>query len=253
MVTYTATDGTSSVIATVTVTVVPVNDPPVAVNDAATAESGWPVSVPVLGNDSDIDGDALTVVSVTQGANGTVVINGGATVTYTPTLGFVGTDTFTYTVSDGNGGTATATVTVTVRAVEGASRMTGGGTITAGTGKTATRATWGFEIRCDASQGNFQFQDHSGGNFHLTALTSVVCVDDPAIGPGVPKAGFDTMRFSGTGRWNGVAGYTVEAVIVDAGEPGGADRITVTVKTGAGAVVSSLTGTLTGGNHQAHK
>ena len=251
--TYTATDGTSPVIATVTVTVLPVNDPPVAVNDTATAESGWPVSVPVLATDSDIDGDALTVTSVTQGANGTVVINGGATVTYTPTLGFVGTDTFTYTVSDGNGGTATATVTVTVRAVEGASRMTGGGTITVGTGKAATRATWGFEIRCDASQGNFQFQDHGGGNFHLTALTSVVCVDDPAIGSGVPKAGFDTMRFTGSGRWNGVAGHTIEAVLVDGGEPGVPDRITVTVKTGAGVVVSTLTGTLTGGNHQAHK
>jgi len=251
--TYTVTDGTSSVTATVTVTVTPVNDPPVAVNDAATAETGWPVSVPVLANDTDVDGGPLSVIAVTQGANGTVTINGDGTVTYTSTLGFVGTDTFTYTVSDGNGGTATATVTVTVRGVLGASRMTGGGSIDSGKGKDATRATWGFEIRCDASQGNFQYQDHSGGNFHLTALTSVVCFNDPAIGSGVPQAGFDTMRFSGTGRWNGTAGYTVEAVIVDAGEPGRNDRITITVKTGAGVVVSSLTGSLTGGNHQAHK
>ncbi len=65
--------------------------------------------------DTDFNGSEtlLIVASVTQGANGSVVTD-GTTVTYTPSAGFSGTDTFSYTVSDGNGGTATANVGVTV-------------------------------------------------------------------------------------------------------------------------------------------
>ena len=90
-----------------------VNDPPVAVDDSATTPENTAVTIDVLNNDSDADGDTLTVDSVTQGAHGSV-INNDDDVTYTPDSGFSGTDSFTYTVSDGNGGTDTATVTVTV-------------------------------------------------------------------------------------------------------------------------------------------
>jgi hypothetical protein len=73
------------------------------------------VSISVLTNDTDVDGDNLTIVAVTQGANGTVNIAGsGKTLSYKPRNGFSGNDTFRYTVSDGNGGSATATVTVNV-------------------------------------------------------------------------------------------------------------------------------------------
>jgi hypothetical protein len=73
------------------------------------------VSISVLNNDTDVDGDNLTVVAVTQGANGSVNITGsGKTLSYKPRNGFSGTDTFNYTVSDGKGGSATATVTVNV-------------------------------------------------------------------------------------------------------------------------------------------
>jgi len=61
-----------------------------------------------------VDGDALTVAAVTQGAHGAVTLNADGTLTYTPGANFNGSDAFTYTVSDGHGGTATATVTVTV-------------------------------------------------------------------------------------------------------------------------------------------
>jgi hypothetical protein len=105
--------------ATVTVTVNGVNDAPSAVDDAAATDEDVPVTVDVLANDSDPEGDTLSVDSVTQGANGSVTTD-GTSVTYTPTPGFVGTDTFTYTVSDGNGGFDTATVTVTVGAVNDA-------------------------------------------------------------------------------------------------------------------------------------
>jgi len=95
------------------ITVTNVNDPPVAVNDSATTNENTPVTIDVLNNDYDSDGDTLTVDSVTQGTNG-LVINNGSNVTYTPALNFTGTDSFNYTISDGNGGTATATVNVTV-------------------------------------------------------------------------------------------------------------------------------------------
>ena len=72
-----------------------------------------------LANDTDVEGDTLTIQSVTQGVNGTVVDNGDGTVTYTPAADWNGVDTFTYTVSDG-ALTDTATVTVTVTAVNDA-------------------------------------------------------------------------------------------------------------------------------------
>ena len=69
----------------------------------------------MLANDADVDGDPLGVVAVTDPASGTVAIgDGGADVTYTPAMGFIGNDAFTYTVSDGAGGEATAAVAVTV-------------------------------------------------------------------------------------------------------------------------------------------
>ncbi|NND60857.1 MAG: tandem-95 repeat protein [Gammaproteobacteria bacterium] len=115
--TYTITDGDlTSNTATVTVTVneeVIDNTAPTAVDDAATTDQDMAVTVDVLANDSDVDGDSLTVASVTQPANGNVVDNGDGTVTYTPDAGFFGTDTFTYTVTDGTA-SSSATVTVTV-------------------------------------------------------------------------------------------------------------------------------------------
>ena len=109
---YTIADGKGgTATATVTVTVTPLQDPPDAVNDSTSTRSGTPVTVAVLANDSDPDGDALAVAGVTQGAYGAVTHN-GTTVTYTPGPHFGQSDHFTYTISDGHGGTDTATVTV---------------------------------------------------------------------------------------------------------------------------------------------
>jgi VCBS repeat-containing protein len=119
--TYTVSDGNGgTATATVTVAVSSVNDAPAASADSATVAEDGTVNVAVLGNDSDLDGDTLTVASVTQGAHGTVMINPDKSVKYTPALNYNGADSFTYTVSDGNGGTAMATVTVTVSSVNDA-------------------------------------------------------------------------------------------------------------------------------------
>ncbi|MCP4307890.1 MAG: tandem-95 repeat protein, partial [bacterium] len=116
--TYTVSDGAGGTdTATVTVTVGAVNDDPVAVDDDDTTDEDQAVIVDVVGNDSDVDGDPLSVIAVGAAGNGGVVDNGDGTLTYTPDDDFNGTDTFTYTVSDGAGGTDTATVTVTVGAV----------------------------------------------------------------------------------------------------------------------------------------
>jgi hypothetical protein len=116
--TYTLTPGGDT--ATVTVTVDCVQDDPVAVDDSATVgEDSGATAVDVLANDTDVDGGPKSVDSVTQPANGTVVITGGGTgLTYEPDAGYCnnppGTtlDTFTYTLTPG-GDTATVSVTVT--------------------------------------------------------------------------------------------------------------------------------------------
>ncbi|OED47976.1 hypothetical protein AB838_15405 [Rhodobacteraceae bacterium (ex Bugula neritina AB1)] len=97
----------------VMVAVLPVADAPVAEDDNANTDENTAVTVSVLDNDSDADGDALTVQSAFA-ENGDVAINSGGTITYTPANGFFGNDTIFYTVSDPSGLTASAQVAVTV-------------------------------------------------------------------------------------------------------------------------------------------
>jgi YD repeat-containing protein len=88
---------------------------PVAVGDSLSS-AGVATSFDPRTNDNDPDGYALTITSVGTPSHGTASINGGTSITYTPTSGYSGSDSFTYTISDGHGGTATATVSVTVTA-----------------------------------------------------------------------------------------------------------------------------------------
>ncbi|MQC17078.1 MAG: tandem-95 repeat protein [Chloroflexi bacterium] len=114
--TYTITDGSATAMAIVTVTVLSVNDAPVARSDKAIT-SGAAVEIDVLKNEKDVDGDALSVVVATQPANGTAVLNTTTQkVTYTPTAEFTGTNTFTYYATDGQLNSETVTVTVKVKA-----------------------------------------------------------------------------------------------------------------------------------------
>ncbi len=113
--TYTVSDGHGgSGSATVTVNVAPVPDAPVAKNNSLVAQSGVATVLNVLANDTDADGDKLSIVSVSNPGHGTVVINSDNTLTYTPATGFTGADAFTYTINDGTGRTATATASVAV-------------------------------------------------------------------------------------------------------------------------------------------
>uniref|UniRef100_UPI0021DA78A7 retention module-containing protein n=1 Tax=Pseudomonas sp. RIT-PI-AD TaxID=3035294 RepID=UPI0021DA78A7 len=114
--TVTVDDGQGNrVVSTVVVEVAPVNDAPVANPDSASTPSATPVTIDVLRNDSDVDGDPLTLTGASA-ANGSVTVNPDGSLSYTPNDGFSGTDTITYGVADGQGGTAGSSVTVTVTA-----------------------------------------------------------------------------------------------------------------------------------------
>lgn len=120
--TFKANDGLAdSNVATVAITIAPVNDAPDAIDDSVSTSEETPITVAVRANDIDPDGEVLTITNVSEGTHGSVVIsNDGTTVTYTPVLNFFGTDSFTYNVSDGRGGTDTAAVNVTVTNVQDA-------------------------------------------------------------------------------------------------------------------------------------
>ncbi len=108
---YTVQTGASSTLS------VFVNRVPVAGNDTATTDADTSVTIAVRGNDSDADGDSLTVSGITQGTHGSVVVDAvTGNPVYTPNANFTGSDSFTYTIGDGRGGSATASVSVTVAA-----------------------------------------------------------------------------------------------------------------------------------------
>jgi VCBS repeat-containing protein len=118
--TYEVFDGTAfSAPATVTITVTPVNDAPVASPAAVAASEDTPLNG-TLPAATDADLDALTYAKVSDPANGTVVVNADGSYTYTPNPDFNGVDSFTYRVNDGSLDSAVATVTITVAGVNDA-------------------------------------------------------------------------------------------------------------------------------------
>jgi len=91
-----------------------VNRAPVAVDDAKTATEGGSASFDPRTNDSDPDGNPLTIANVSNGEFGTAIVTGGGTgLTYTPTNGRSANDAINYTISDGNL-TASATIAITL-------------------------------------------------------------------------------------------------------------------------------------------
>lgn len=121
--TYRANDGTvnSNNVATVSITVNPVNDAPVAANDSFTTDEDTQLAaVPsrsVLANDTDVDHDTLTVTLVQDVANGSLTLNADGTFSYLPDANFNGQDTFTYYASDKELSSGIATVTIRVNPV----------------------------------------------------------------------------------------------------------------------------------------
>lgn len=121
--TYTITDGKGGYdTATVCINICPVNDSPDALNDAVIGREDTPLVIAaatLLANDTDPEGNALTIVTVQDAVNGTVALVNGQVV-FTPEPNFSGLATFTYTISDGKGGYDTATVTINIAPVNDA-------------------------------------------------------------------------------------------------------------------------------------
>ena len=112
---FVANDGTvDSNEATVTITVIPVNDQPVASDQSPTTDEDTPVDFTLTA--TDVDGDALTFSVVTQPLNGSLSLN-GAIATYTPDLNYFGPDSFTFKANDGVDDSNVATVSITINSV----------------------------------------------------------------------------------------------------------------------------------------
>ena len=105
--TYNISDGNGGVDqGTVSITVTHVNQAPTANPDSKTLlENAGSTPIDVLANDTDPDGDTLTVTGVSNPPHGTATVDGDAGgVHYTPDANYSGSDSFTYNISDGNGG-----------------------------------------------------------------------------------------------------------------------------------------------------
>jgi VCBS repeat-containing protein len=115
--TYTLSDGDLTDAGSVTITVNPINDAPVAAADSYSTAEDIALTVPLSGgvidNDTDIDNATLTSTVLDGPDNGTLTLSSDGSFVYTPNADFNGTDSFTYTLSDGTL-TDTATVTITV-------------------------------------------------------------------------------------------------------------------------------------------
>jgi hypothetical protein len=109
---YTVSDGSLTDTGTVNITVNAVNDAPTTNNSSVVASQDGEVIISLYGN--DIDGDALTYLIVTGTANGALGAVTGNQITYTPSIGYTGSDSFSYKVNDGVTDSEIATVTITV-------------------------------------------------------------------------------------------------------------------------------------------
>ncbi len=104
-------------------TVTPVNDAPVAVNDSYTTNEDAVLSIAapgVLSNDTDVDGNSLTAALMSGASHGTLTLNANGSFVYTPTVNYNGSDSFTYRANDGAANSNVATVNLTVNSVNDA-------------------------------------------------------------------------------------------------------------------------------------
>jgi PKD repeat protein len=184
------------------------NEPPVANADQAATSEDTAVTIDVLANDTDPDGDTLTVSGVSGGANGTVTVNGDNTITYTPDSGYVGEDTFTYTAFDGEF-EDTATVTVAVSERPNRAPVANDDTAT-----TPRNTAVNVAVLTNDS-------DADGDTLTITSFTQ------PAQG-WVTQSGAGTLRYMPPLNFSGseTFGYTI------ADGQGGSDTATVTVNVG---------------------
>ena len=196
--TYRANDGlTNSAVATVNITVLTTNTPPVASDDSYTMAQDSTLTIPatgVLSNDTDVDADPLTAVLVSTTTHGILTLTNNGGFTYIPTANYTGTDAFTYRANDGITNSAVATVTITITNVNRLVTVAGAvtyydllkpvpGMIMSLTGGTNLSSQ-------TASNGNYSFSVNAGGNYAVAPSKS----DDNPPANGVSTVDISLIR-----------------------------------------------------------
>jgi hypothetical protein len=192
------------------------NNAPVANPDTTTTAEDTQVVIPVLANDTDADGNVLTVLGVSGASGGTASINANGTVTFTPAANFNGTGGFNYAISDGNGGTASSSVTVTVTAVNDAPRAVND--------TATTTANTAVNINVLANDSDPDNVAPAAANAGLT----VSAVTQPANGAVVINAPATSVRYTPNANFSGT--NTFSYTVSDGN--GGTATGTVTVNVG---------------------
>lgn len=173
-----------------------------------------------------------------------------------------GTHTFTVMAQDAAGNASTTSVSYTVSGLEG--RMQGEGGLRTPDGRDHDFEFRAAERHVGQERGALRYemrtpktakQKARTDRFESTSIGAIVFWDNPAFKPGRgPKPTVDSVVLSGTGRWNGVTGYTFEARAADEGEPGrGRDTFAITIRDGNKVVVASVSGVLSEGNIQSER
>jgi len=182
--------------ATVTITLNGLNDAPVATGETLTATNEDTAityaAADLLGNDSDVDVDTLSIASVTSGTGGTAVLNGDGTVTFTPDADFNGAAEFTYTVTDGTATTGAVTASLNVTAVNDAP-VASGETLTATAEDTAITYAAADLLGNDS--------DVDGDTLSIASVTS-------GTGGTAVLNGDGTVTFTPDADFNGAAEFT---------------------------------------------
>lgn len=211
-------------VATVSITIQqPENQAPVANDDSATVDAGGSVTIDVLANDVDPDGDPLTVTIETQPSHGSAGVTADQKVTYTHNGDDATSDSFTYRATDPHGAFDTATVSITIvqpAEVPVGTKTTGGGWLADVDGK---KINFGFnaKMESDGLSGNLQLNDKAGDvKIHLK---TVVFLGEVAEDCGSVLPGPNALEFRGEGRFNGEDGYAFRACVQDNGEGSGAE------------------------------
>jgi len=201
---------------TIAITVTPVDDPTVAIDDQyAILEDGLlAVAVPgVAGNDLEVDGDPLTAVLVSGASHGVLTFNPDGSFSYTPAADFNGTDGFTYLVNDGVGNSNVATVTLQIASVNDVPVFARGPDVTRGEDAGAQAISdWATGIAAGAA------------NEAAQALTFLVETTNLGLFSVLPAIAADgTLTFTSAPDAHGVANVTVRLMDDGGTANGGAD------------------------------
>jgi len=232
-------------------------------------------TAPVIAAHANMTAEATTasgaIVTYTS-PSWTDAVAGSGTAGCVPASGStfpVDTTTVTCTATDAAGNTGSASFTVTVTNLTTPGEMRGDGfvvkvgdryhfTFDVSEGQRhAPRDRFRLRIDYDSRMGvdskrKPKWTKPADDDFVATAITSIAFSDDPAFRPGHGrKPQVDTVQFSGTGKWNGRAGYAFDVLATDQGEPGRRrETVAITISNASGEVVASVSGKLAGGNIQ---